>query len=58
MLVKVSRELTKKEKLSLEVHIASKLMQEAKQKRSKKAKDKLHDYIVNGIKLEVVNGES
>lgn len=60
MIVKVNRTLTKEEKLKLEIHIAGKLMDEAKKKRSKLAQDKLHDYIVNGLKIivEDTNGKS
>lgn len=60
MIVKVNRTLTKEEKLKLEIHIASKLMTDAKKKRSKLAQDKLHDYIVNGLKIivEDTNGKS
>lgn len=60
MIVKVNRALTKEEKLKLEIHIASKLMTDAKKKRSKLAQDKLHDYIVNGLKIivEDTNGKS
>ena len=53
MTVKVKRELTKQEKLKLEVYIAGTLMDEAKKKRSKKAQAKLHDYIVNGLTIIV-----
>ena len=60
MIVKVNRKLTDEEALKVEIHIASKLMDEAKKKRSKIAQDRLHDYIVNGLKIVVKedNGKS
>lgn len=54
MIVKVNRPLDKSELIALEVNISSRLMREAKKKRSKIAQARLHDYITNGLKVEVV----
>lgn len=56
MIVKVNKKLTHEEELQLEIYIASRLMANAKKKRSKVAQAKLHDYIVNGLKI-IVEGK-